>query len=99
MCNDYLKLYFILYLITLCHTSTSFQTQNCHSHTTRDSCLHYDNCLYAENIYKHFNNSECISIVSIAQAKQFCTLFYDMNKAEGFIPVTCQTKHYTHSHS
>lgn len=99
MYNDYLKLSIIFYLISLSHLSTTFETQTCHTHLTRESCLHYSNCLYAENTYKHITNTECIPISSLSQAKQFCTLFYSMNKAEGFIPVTCQTQHYTHSPS
>ena len=100
MCNDYLKIHFILYLILpLCSPSASFETQNCSSNTSRTACLQYDNCLYAENSYKHDSNSECINIASVSEAKQFCGLFYRMNSAEGFTAVACESKEYANSHS
>ena len=65
---------------------------NCFLFNNKEDCLSFsDNCLFAKNSYKSYENSNCIFFNDENEMENFCTIFQNMNKKEKFSTDYCES--------
>ena len=77
-------LYFIFGIPTYCDIVHS-----------EEQCIQISNCLWAENKYSSYSYGQCIYFDNDQNMKNFCRIYHELNKEEGFKTVKCMSQTYT----
>jgi hypothetical protein len=88
--------FFIIILLFLHLLYFSFEFSSyCDIVYSEEKCIGISNCLWAENKYSSYSYGQCIYFDNNQNMKNFCRIYHELNKEEGFKTVKCMSQTYT----